>query len=449
MLPDDPKSDARRKTGGRLSVLSIWTAWPSALCSVACCGVARMPPTTTASAETELRAARQVSAGFWQTCAVLQSGEVACWGRQSVLGELDDVIRPGRTPGRGFALVSGLRDAVEVSVVEGDSAGSCARRRDGSFRCWGSEFGFRATVPGPFISIAYGCGLVSDGSVACIGARGTRECLGNNNERVTDPNCVTTDYRGSEGGYYRQLAVGVRGFYAVTRTGQVVTWSRGVAGRSWTVPGVHDAVKVAVGWRHYCALLRQGTIVCWGQNFLGELGVGTVTDPKMRGEYLAEAGSSTPVRTVPNGENEYFGHGEHPPGSPVRGIGRATDLTLGPCHGCALIEDGSLWCWGSNGGPCPDTTSPYCRDGRCPDNYPVCPESCGQLGNGSTGHSPVPVRVPFDEPIVNADAGYYHTCAVGQSGRVYCWGCNGAGQVTPERDALATSCLSGCFSQTL
>ncbi len=56
----------------------------------------------------------------------------------------------------------------------------------------------------------------------------------------------------------------------------------------------------------------------------------------------------------------------------------------------------------------------------------------GQLGNGSTADSPVPVRVLLDEPVVSADAGDFYTCAVGQSGRVYCWGCDDFGEVTGQ-----------------
>lgn len=53
-----------------------------------------------------------------------------------------------------------------------------------------------------------------------------------------------------------------------------------------------------------------------------------------------------------------------------------------------------------------------------------------------TGASPLPhfdpyVVVPLPEPAVDIVAGSEHLCALGRSGRVACWGSNGAGQVGP------------------
>lgn len=104
---------------------------------------------------------------------------------------------------------------------------------------------------------------------------------------------------------------------------------------------------------------------------------------------------------------------------------RVIDFALGARHTCAIVVDGSnaraLHCWGAN--------------------------DLGQLGlemPGNKGGTPdtipsdlPPVPVPGELQMVAA--GLDHTCAVtdvGQGGAneyaVYCWGSNGAGQLTGE-----------------
>lgn len=75
----------------------------------------------------------------------------------------------------------------------------------------------------------------------------------------------------------------------------------------------------------------------------------------------------------------------------------------GSLHTCAILEDGSLWCWGDN--------------------------RFGQLGNGSAGNEPRPIRVPGIENVRQLAIGYFTTCVVSGSGTVKCWGENRWGQV--------------------
>ena len=73
-------------------------------------------------------------------------------------------------------------------------------------------------------------------------------------------------------------------------------------------------------------------------------------------------------------------------------------LVSGPWHCfCALKSDGRLFCWGLN--------------------------SMGQLGNNSRGGSLVPVQEYTQATDwAQLSAGYRHSCALKQDGRLFCWG---------------------------
>ena len=80
-------------------------------------------------------------------------------------------------------------------------------------------------------------------------------------------------------------------------------------------------------------------------------------------------------------------------------------ISVGGLHTCAILDTGSVSCWGSN------------------DN--------GQLGNGTrtTSNFPVPVGI---NGILQLAAGTSHTCALRHGGTLWCWGLNGSGQIGNE-----------------
>jgi alpha-tubulin suppressor-like RCC1 family protein len=52
----------------------------------------------------------------------------------------------------------------------------------------------------------------------------------------------------------------------------------------------------------------------------------------------------------------------------------------------------------------------------------------GQLGNGTTDSSLIPIEIPELGNVTSLVAGAFHTCAIRPEG-VYCWGQNDHGQL--------------------
>ena len=198
----------------------------------------------------------------------------------------------------------------------------------------------------------YTCALLQDGTVRCWGDNTYGE-LGNgaavlspspSNPVTPTPTPVTVS------GITTAVAIeaGVFHMCAILRDGTLQCWGRGEEGRLGngstansstpvTVSGIAPAA-IAPGAEHSCAVLRDGTMRCWGDNNFGQLGNGS------------PQGSFS---TTPSG--------------PVTGITTAIGASSGAEHTCALLQDGSLRCWGRN------------VDGR--------------IGNGTTTDAFTPVAV--------------------------------------------------------
>lgn len=133
-----------------------------------------------------------------------------------------------------------------------------------------------------------------------------------------------------------------------------------------------DFTRIAAGGLHNCGLTTTGTTLCWGFNDQGQLGNGTTTT------------------LFPDTVSSKL--------TPVSGGLAFDSLTAGYKHTCALTAAGAAYCWGDN--------------------------SFGQLGDGTTTRSLVPVPVGGGLTFVALSAGFYHTCGITTTGAAYCWGRN-------------------------
>jgi CshA-type fibril repeat protein len=153
-----------------------------------------------------------------------------------------------------------------------------------------------------------------------------------------------------------------------------------------TVGGTHVTVdvpqlvfgEVIGGAGHSLGLAVDGTVWAWGNNQFGQLGDGTTNS------------SSVPV-----------------PVQPSWGAGRTiTQLTTGIFSTVALADDGTVWAWGTN--------------------------SVGELGDGTTTDSNVPVQVTASwgpgRTITGLTTNTSHSIAFADDGTLWAWGQNSSGQ---------------------
>ncbi|MBI4083652.1 MAG: Ig-like domain-containing protein, partial [Candidatus Lambdaproteobacteria bacterium] len=336
------------------------------------------------------RTAIAVYAGTEHTCALLNNGQVKCWGKNGA-GELGlgDTSARGDVPGEmGDSLPAvDLGTGRTARAIGKGWVHTCALLDDGSVKCWGTnEYGQlglgdvarRGNQPGQMgdtlpsvdlgtgrtaVAIAAGgehsCALLDNGSLKCWGNNGNGQ-LG-----LRD-----AAHRGNESGEMGDALPAVN-----LGTGRT-------------------AVAVAVGEDNTCALLDNGTVKCWGNNTVGQLGQGNTT---RRGDSTAaghEMGDALPPIDLGSGRT-------------------AVAISSGGFSNCALLDDGSLKCWGSN---------IYGQLGLGhADNR-------GDIG-GEMGDALPAVDLGTGRTAMVIDAGYWNTCARLDNGTLKCWGLNAAGSL--------------------
>ncbi len=218
-------------------------------------------------ATSDVSDARSLAAGLNHTCALLNDGRVKCWGR-------NDSGQTNSYPGDSWAptFVRGLSGAPDdllenVKAIAAGDNHTCALLNDGEVNCWGKnnkgQHGRGNMDPNNFVSrVRSGSSFDSPPleNVIAISAGGDHTCA-----LLSDTQSVlpTTTVKCWGGGEYGALGNGESKDSSVP-----VFVHTSLTDESNLV----DVASLAVGPVHTCILNTSGKASCWGSNVWGQLG---------------------------------------------------------------------------------------------------------------------------------------------------------------------------------
>ncbi len=361
-------------------------------------------PTTSPGMIPSITNAVKVYAGGYFACAILSDASVVCWGSnwQGDLGSgvvnanyMVPVVPAGVSNVQSLAL--GLNHACAITAFTGQ------------IKCWGNNssgqlgLGTVSAYEAPtslpsFASIVisgisangeHTCARDQDSNVYCWGNNVSGQ-LGNNNRinqstpvLVQQMPTVSGIFNMSSGTYHNCIITSVD--YKVycwgeSGSGQVSQATAGVVTtpvdlpflKSFDVTDIIMEARSGSGTPFGCAKIA-GVLNCWGNNTYSQLAVGNTTSV-----YTAKQTAILPLNV--------------------------TEYSLGLSHGCALLTDGTIYCWGRN--------------------------NLNQIADGSASATVDPAVSPsgFSNNFTSVKSGDNHSCALTSTGQVYCWGDHTYGQ---------------------
>lgn len=301
-----------------------------------------------------------VSGILGTTCARLEDGAVMCWGgnAQGQLGLDADVVIADETAHPTPSRVQGLPAASRVDLAGSFACAVGERSKEtdegAGMYCWGNNSALqlgRGELP------------LAVGVVGPVGLRFRRVVAGGGTKRVA---------------------------FAIRDSGELLSWG----GSEWTtsvyetwrdalgretsfspdgdpmeIPGLADVTKVVAGDQHACAIAK-GVVHCWGANPSGAVGNSARADvfapypvTLIGAGSIREVAASSKTTCVRDDLGAAFCWGDNADGQlgggdaeftfkPVRvkaSLGaRVVQIATMDRATCALVEDGTVSCWGSN-----------------------------------------------------------------------------------------------------
>lgn len=334
---------------------------------------------------------QMVGATGFSGCGVDTENNLFCWGYNDV-GQLGN----GNTTSSTIP-VSANTSVVFTKLTNGGNKYACALSTGGAIYCWGlnadGQLGVNDTENRSSPTVVADSTLYKEVSAghshACgITINNVAKCWGSNSQYQISSTLPSEDRLAplSSGNDYNKIAAG--GFHTCAirfDTGVVHCWGAGGDGQlgdgQSTTTGVHvtalgltEVSEIYAGLSISCAIDSINNTWCWGSNYYGQIGNG--------GSLLSY---DSPVQ--------------------VAGNHQFVKLSLHSSHVCGIDSAGALWCWGNNG--------------------------AYQLGLG------LPSDPTYNEPqevspgtvFTDVAVGPYHTCAVEESGGIWCWGSDSTGQL--------------------
>ena len=376
--------------------------------------------TLAASSEAIAAAAGPVTSG-WKAigamCAIRFDDKTYCWGYNPE-GQLGN----GTINNSGVPVpvtTTGALSGKTVKSVASHAFSTCVTASDDNAYCWGNNVKGQlgngttsdSTVPvavskagvlsGKTIKTlstnAYiACAVASDDKAYCWGDNFDARFGNGTSSDSSFPVAVSVSGLLS-GKTVTGISVGNRSTCTVTSESIAYCWGNNTYGQLANGNNITSSVPVAVstagalsgktvkavstGNLMACAIASDNNAYCWGYNALRQLGNGTTTD------------SNIPVAVSTAG---------------VLAGKTLKSISVGGNVVCAVASDNNAYCWGNN--------------------------IYGQLGNGTTTNSAVPVAVTTSgalsgKTIKSITVGNNSVCAVASNNSGYCWGANYDGQL--------------------
>ncbi|MBX3215810.1 MAG: hypothetical protein KF850_27475 [Labilithrix sp.] len=252
--------------------------------------------------------ATRITLGPQQACAVVSSGELWCWGADPYLQLLRKDAEFEADPNRSRLPAKALIEPLALSGLALGNYTSFGLTTSGEVWSWGAVGGADGSVAGRIGSVTPD---TTPRKLASL-------------ENVTSLAVSPSTY---------EYPSGVRAHACALANGEVYCWGRSYAGALCTgVPGEERAPahapfpptlkawpqQLAAGDEITCARMTDGSVHCCGSDDRGRLGTGALVNVS---PFFVKAAAFT---------------------------GRAVQVATTDQAVCALVEDGTVECWGSN-----------------------------------------------------------------------------------------------------
>src|SRR5690554_4725375 len=310
-------------------------------------------PTTVKDSNGKMTGAIEISASENHTCALLEGGNIKCWGNNSKqqLGNTEPSTQ-SKSASSTAVEVTDIQGAISISASNNYN---CALLEGNSIKCWGTLpsklfsdelLAINSKNPAQLATASsHACATVENNQIQCWGDSSK---LGHSESEATE---VT--------GIDNALFVSSKGSHscALLNNGRVRCWGSNLRGQigngdggsitsTVTIPSknvinLSQVVSLSSGENYNCAVTQLGQVKCWGNNDNGQLGFTSTGSYKQ--QFYPQVAASR--------------------------ISTAEEVSVSQNHSCARLKNDDVYCWGKN--------------------------DRGQLGNGTQKGSDEPVRVTF------------------------------------------------------
>ncbi len=338
------------------------------------------------------------------------SNNITCWGTGSG-GQMGNGQGVDSLPSQ-VVMPDGMTSFSQVST---NTTLSCGIANTGNLYCWGAgdsgQIGngtndsvnvpTQVIMPNGITSFNmvsantnFSCAIANRGNIYCWGGAGAGQIGNGANAGVNIPTSVIMP-NGVES--FTKVSTNTQFSCAIANNGKVYCWGTGNHSQigngantnvntptSVVMPsGVESFTAISTSGDFSCGIANTGSLYCWGYGPQGQLGTGNVPS----------ANVPTSV-TIPNG------------------VASFTVISTNANFSCAIANTGTLYCWGKG--------------------------TSGQIGNGSNSNVNVPTAVTMPNGVTSFTAvstNINFSCALANTGKVYCWGLGTGGQIGNGADS--------------